>query len=429
MKRLKEKFHKIVIFLQKYTKTDIKYLIKGGFWLTLGQVVFSGATFLLSIAFANLLDPFVYGNYKYILSLIGIMSVFSLPNLSKTLLTQAVARGFEGTIEKALKEKLKFGILGSLGLAIAGAYYFLKGNNVLSLPLFLSAVFFPLMQSYTIYGELLGGRKLFNIQVKYTTLNRILSIFAVLLAVVVTRNLGWLIFAYLFANTLLNFSFYYFIKKKFTPNEKVDFKTISFGKHLSFIEVLNTFASRLDKILIFHCLGGVSLAVYSFALSPILQLISIFKNIPILAVPKLASKSIKEIDESIKKRLIQLSLIGIATGTIYFFTAPFIFKIFYPKYLNAIPYSQFASLLIFLNLPVLFIGSLLHAKISYFPKKWLYFNSFPPLLFMIALMILVKNYQIWGVILAKMIFLMSFFILHFIRWKLIVKSYKSKGIE
>mgnify|MGYP007051343412 CR=1 len=72
------------------------------------------------------------------------------------------------------------------------------------LPLFLSAVFFPLMQSYTIYGELLGGRKLFNIQVKYTTLNRILSIFAVLLAVVVTRNLGWLIFAYLFANTLLN---------------------------------------------------------------------------------------------------------------------------------------------------------------------------------------------------------------------------------
>ena len=86
--------YKILRRSQKYTGTDNVYLAKSGFWLTLGQFFSLVVTFLSAVAFANLLDPTTYGNYKYVLSLLGILAVFCLDGM-RTAVTQAVARGFE----------------------------------------------------------------------------------------------------------------------------------------------------------------------------------------------------------------------------------------------------------------------------------------------------------------------------------------------
>src|SRR5690606_14131318 len=76
-------WNKIRLFLihwlrqsEKYTKVDMVYLASGNFWLTTNRVVGIGTGFMLTLAFANLLPPEIFGQYKYILALAGIIGAF-----------------------------------------------------------------------------------------------------------------------------------------------------------------------------------------------------------------------------------------------------------------------------------------------------------------------------------------------------------------
>jgi O-antigen/teichoic acid export membrane protein len=102
---LKEKAVRALRWSQKYTKTDMVYLAKGGGWLSIGQVVEKLSALGLAIAFANLIPQETYGTYKYIISLGGIIAIFTLSGL-RTAVTQAVARGYEGSLEFGFKEML-----------------------------------------------------------------------------------------------------------------------------------------------------------------------------------------------------------------------------------------------------------------------------------------------------------------------------------
>ena len=73
IKKIKEKIYNLLRWSEKYTKTDMVYLAHGGFWLSFGQIISSLSSFLLAIAFANLLPKETYGNYKYILSIASIL--------------------------------------------------------------------------------------------------------------------------------------------------------------------------------------------------------------------------------------------------------------------------------------------------------------------------------------------------------------------
>jgi len=77
--------NRLVPFLrwsEKYTKLDMVYLTKGGFWMTLSQVSSNMLSLLLVIAFANLLPKETYGLYRYILSLAGMLNSLSLTGMN-----------------------------------------------------------------------------------------------------------------------------------------------------------------------------------------------------------------------------------------------------------------------------------------------------------------------------------------------------------
>ncbi|MHA1751334.1 MAG: hypothetical protein ACTSYZ_03105, partial [Candidatus Helarchaeota archaeon] len=122
----------IILFLQKYFKIDFFYLIKGEFWLMTGKIISMITSFFLSLAWANWISQNIYGNYQYILSLAGIISIFSLPEIG-TAVTQAVARGFEGSFLKGFKTQLKWGLLASLSALGITGYYWSQGNKNLPL--------------------------------------------------------------------------------------------------------------------------------------------------------------------------------------------------------------------------------------------------------------------------------------------------------
>lgn len=396
IENLKTKSHKLLIWSQKYTQTDMIYLAKGGFWLTLGQVISMATAFLAAIAFANLLDPVVYGNYKYIISLTEILGIFALAGIG-TAVTQAVARGLEGSFYTAFKTKIKWGTLGSLLAVIGAVYYFIQGNFLLPIPLLISAFFIPLMLASGIYTNFLTGRKLFNVQVKYSTLAQIVADVTVIAALFLTKNIFWLIAVYFVSRTSANYLFYTLTKFRFKPNREKDPRTISYGKHLSVMGVVAKLAGQLDKILLFHFLGGMQLAVYSFALLPMQQIESLFKTVSTLTLPKLSQRSIPQLKKSVPDKILKFFLVILPVVGLYIWLAPYAYRLFFPQYTSSIIYSQIAviSLLFF---PKMFLAQTFAAHIK--TKKMYIINLTYSLSKIILLVVLLPLYGIWGAILV-----------------------------
>ncbi|MBI2627398.1 oligosaccharide flippase family protein [Candidatus Nomurabacteria bacterium] len=147
---LKNGIYGLLRLTQKYTGTDNVYLARGGFWLGSGQMFSMAVAFLSAVAFANLLNPEIYGKYKYILSLAELLEISALVGMGAAV-TQAVARNIEGSFYTAFKTKLKWALLGSLG-ALAGAiYYWMKGNQ---------AYFFTIIQCFSYLHIFFGWQKI-----------------------------------------------------------------------------------------------------------------------------------------------------------------------------------------------------------------------------------------------------------------------------
>ena len=287
MLKIKAFIYKTLRWSEKYTKTDMVYIAKGGSTLTLGHTVSSVVVFLVAVAFANLIPKETYGTYKYIISIVGLLSMATLSGIGGALL-QSVSRGNEGTFIPALKTKLKWGILGAVASLGVSFYYFINDNQMLAIIFAITSLFVPFMDSMNLYQSYLQGKKLFIPFTIYITASQVIASAVMVLTIFYTDSIYAIIIAYYVAWTLVRAYFHLKTVKRFPPNNTVDEEVIPYGKHSSFIDTIGSVVSSAEKILIFHFLGPAPLAIYSFAQAPLIQFSGLFRNIPTLAVPKLA---------------------------------------------------------------------------------------------------------------------------------------------
>ncbi|MBU0580170.1 MAG: oligosaccharide flippase family protein [Candidatus Margulisbacteria bacterium] len=394
---MKNKIYQLLRWSEKYTKTDMIYLSKGSFWLCLGQILSSFSIFLLAIAFANLLPKETYGTYQYILSMAGILGLFSLTGMN-TAVIRAVAKGFEGTLKKSFWVQMKWGLIMFFVCLAVGVYYFIQGNQTLAISFLIVGSFSPLLNSANTYFAFLNGKKDFKNLMLYSTISTILSSFALLLMVLITKKPIPLILTYFISNTAVNVYFYLRTIKVFKPNENQSPDAISYGKHLSLMNVINTIAYYLDGPLVFHFLGAANLAIYSLAIAPAEQIKALFKNINSLAMPKFSEKSKEEIKKTITNKVIIFGAV-IAAGTLfYIFLAPFFYKIFFPKYMISVFYSQiYAISLVAVTLYLPF--SALQAQMA--TKELYFFNFWSSVIQIVLLIIFIMFWGILGAVVAK----------------------------
>ena len=399
MINLKTKIYRLLRWSERYTKTDMVYLAKGGFWLTLGQAVSSLSSFVLAIAFANLLPKETYGTYKYVLSLVGILSIPTLAGMN-TAVTRAVARGYEGTPLPALKTKIKWGTLGSLSSLALALYYYLHHNTTLSFSFLIAAIFIPFLEAFSLYGAFLQGKKMFDVFSRYFASIKIGAVTALILTLLITQNLFFILLIYFLSWTTLRFFFFRKSIQKFKNNKESDTETISYGKKLTLINIIGTIANQIDKILVFHFLGATELAIYTFAIIPPEQIKAVLKNVGTLALPKFSEKSMTEIKKRFFKKIFVFSLSIIAIIILYIILAPFVYKFFFSQYLNSIFYSQIFSLSL-IAIPLLIILSIFKAQKK---VKKLYWFNFPTSSFQIIISFLgVYFYGLIGIIIGRII--------------------------
>ncbi len=407
MENLRIKIYNLLRWSEKYTKTDMVYLIEGSTWLTIGQIVATASSFFMAIFFANFLSKETYGLYTYILSLVGILAIPTLSGMA-TATVQAVARGYEGSLVSAVKTKIKWGLLGTVASLVLAGYYYFSGNAILAISFLIVAGFLPLMEAFSLYDALLQGRKLFDVSVKFYVINQVIATISLIAAVFFTKNLFLILFAYFLPWALIRFIYFRIILKKFSPNQNQDPQATSYGKHLTFMGIISTVAGYLDQLLVFHYLGAVELAVYSFALAPTEQVKNLLNSMATLALPKLSQRSKEEIKKTIVGKFLRYALLIAVIIIVYIFIAPLIYKIFFPKYLDSVFYSQILAISLISGAAVL-PSSALQAQMA---KKKLYiFNTGSALLQIALLIVFIYFYGLMGAVLARVttrLFIMFF---------------------
>src|SRR3989344_806517 len=349
VEKLKNKIIFLLHWSERYTKTDMVYLFKGGFWLTLGQIFSSIAAFAVSVAFANFFPKEIFGVYKYILSIFGILAIFSLPGLSSAL-TKAFSKGFSGSYLEVFYYRIRWALLGSLVAIITSGYYFLQGNTVLGFSFIIVAAALPFFDSLSIYNSYLHSKKRFKEFSYINAINQIIPAIGLIITIIFFKNVWLILGVYFSFHIILRFIFF----KKFNKETTIKEKTPIEG---------------------------------------------FFKNISFLAWPKFAEQSFENIREVLFGKLKKFFVFLTVVITIYILLAPFFFNLFFPTYTQSIIYSQVLAISVIFAI----LGTIPYAFLeSHGSKKSLYTYNIIGNIFSIAtLLILIHFYGLWGAIIAR----------------------------
>lgn len=394
IRALKDRIVELLRFSERYTKTDMVYLASAGGWLFIARALAAVAGLAATFALAKLLTPESFGTYKFVLSLFGIIAAFSLSGIG-TAVVQAVARGFEGAYKSAYRSSLIWSAPMSLiALGVAG-YYFYNGNELLGTSLIIVALAAPFIQSGNLFDSYLVGKQKFKSEAVLGTLSAVVPLFSAVLLAALTSSTFFAVGGFLIASALTNAALYHYVLWRYAPRSNEDPETASFGKHLSVMGILGAISFQADRVLIFHELGAVALAVYALALAVPQQLRFGSKMLATAALPKLSSGDPAAIHKALPRKAFIIFLVSVAIAGSYILIAPLFFHTFFPEYAAAVPYSQFFALVI-LFFPATLYQQYLTARME---KEKLYLlQTVVPLVKIVLLFVLIPPYGIWGAI-------------------------------
>ncbi len=394
---IKKKMSALLHWSERYTKTDMHYASKGLFWILLGKTGVFLVSLVTMTAFAHWLSKETYGTYQFFISGIGIAGIFAISGMS-TALIGSIAKKKEGTLLAAVKEKIKWGSLGSLGLLLVALWYFFHHNLVLAGGFTIAAIFVPFRETFTIAPVFWNGRKRFDLEGLYNVLPALLALCILIPVVYFTDNVLWVIFASLGSYVLFDGLFLLRTLRK-TTNNDVDKEAIAFGKTLTVMDAIVRIAGNIDKIILWKFLGPAQVAIYAFAQFPMKALGGVLP-IGSLALPKLGEKNIRDIKQGLLHKFFYLFFLSVPLTLSIILVAPFVYKIFFPQYMESIIYFQ-AFTLILILMPFDLLGA---ALISDLRKKELFIIRVGSSILRIILFFsLAPFFGIWGVIVAILI--------------------------
>ncbi len=333
-----------IAWLEGYANTDLRYIMHGGFWLSVGNVAASLTAFVSSVAFAYLVPQHTFGVYQYVLAMFGLLAVITLPKVNEAML-RAVARGFEGEFMKTVQVRMRWGVLAGLaGLAVA-IYYFARGNTQLGSAFLIVAAFVPFCDPLGTFSDYLKARRLFREASIIKVVTRIFVLVAMLSVIYVTQELVYIVIAYFILYALVRIVPHFVTLRLYPPNTLADEDTIRYGKSLSLLSVFRAGIAQLDKILVFQYLGAVELAMYFFATAPVGHIQNALAALADLAFPKFSENDAEATKRALMRKILRLTLLVLVpVVAIYILLVPHVFTIAFPGYGDAIPLTQMFAL-------------------------------------------------------------------------------------
>ncbi|MFW5853577.1 MAG: oligosaccharide flippase family protein [Patescibacteria group bacterium] len=394
IKYYKKKIYLLLRWSEKYTKTDMIYLTKGGIWLILGYAIEILSGLIMVIAFANLLPKEAYGTYQFIIGWAAILSSFTLSGMGIAIM-RATAQGSENALPYGLRMKIKW----SLGIVIAGGlfaiYYYLNNNLTLTYAFLIVGTLAPFIEGFSLYKSYLIGKQFFRESALFGLYRKPIPIIAILSGLYFTNNPVIIIFLYFSSNAISIGLLYKLVIKKYNLKSTPDLKLFNYSKHLSVMEFISRIALNIDKLILFHLIGAAPVAIYVLATTPYIHLQKLFGLVGHLVFPKFTKQNISTLQKNLSLKTFLFFITTLITVILYIVAAPFLFRILFPAYPEAVIYSQVAILALLVKPRILYN----QVFAAHAMKRAQYFIKISTAIVkIILLVILVPLYGIWGAI-------------------------------
>ncbi|HQF57482.1 MAG TPA: oligosaccharide flippase family protein [Candidatus Magasanikbacteria bacterium] len=391
---IKQKIKKILLWSQKYTKTDMVYLFKNSFWTSIGKFFSTISGIIVLIFLTRYISKDIVGQYNFYLSILAIIAIFSIPGLNTSTI-EAVAKNNDGVYKKAVKTSFKWSWFGSLVLILIAIYfYFIKNDQTLFLASLITAFLFPFLYTPNTWRSFLIGKQKFKQLNFLSSLQSILYLTAMILVIIFSHgNLIWIISVYLLIQIIANI-FSYFFSQRYIQNNNENSDWKEYGFFLTKMQILNLLTSNLDSIMIGIFIDMKSLAIYSVGKKMITSLQGLIKEFSNIYLAKIAKR------EKINfKKYFYISILTFIFSIITIIFTPFIMRIFFPGYENSVIIAQLFLAFLAIWIFDLFLGY--ETSYNLKNKKIIFYkNIITPITYFILIIPALIFFQEIGLVLA-----------------------------
>jgi len=338
---------------------DLAYAIKNEFWVyfRLGVSLLIGLG--VAIAFARLAPKEVFGQYTFILAILAIISLFSIPGLNSAVL-RSTARGNEGNYEKAVKTSFLWSLLGIPALLGLGAYYYYFDSAVIGFGFMVCSVFFPFIYAPNTWDSFLIGKKRFDLRAKWGIIQSAINAVAIVAVLFLNaQNLVLILIAQLVSSSCVA-CWLYFRSLKYIENQVADGECQKYGYFLTTTNIVGTIANNIDKILIGVLLGTQDLALYAIAIVIPVKIKDLLKSAWTPFSPKISEQeiSIGEVAGKLRGLILPIAVVIMLSSLLYWlFVDEVVLWLFSAKYVEAGGYARLLLFMVLLSVPAAFLGT------------------------------------------------------------------------
>lgn len=360
MKKIKHKIYTLSKKTGDRFGFDLPYFVENGFWVVLSQVVQMGAAFAASVVFARYLTKETFGQYQLVVSILGLLALFSYPGMAISIL-RSVAKGFDYSYVTAARFSFYRTLLTIpifMGLAL---WYYFKDHHQLALVFAAAGMLFAFIHGIDKWSAYWKAKEKFDRSAKQEMIQSIvLYSFLILAAIYYSQHIVVICGVYLLVYSGFNL-LWHFGAKRSIKERKEDEDCIPYGKYMTGMTILTGLILYFDKIVIgFFDLK--MLAVFGIAI----KLFDIFKQLLKSFYSVSSNKFVKKDVTIGPKKVIMLFMIGVVISFIlYFISEPFIVYFYTDQYLEAV---RVFKKLVF-ALPFVFVSPLFSYKANALKEK------------------------------------------------------------
>ncbi len=386
-----------VDWVGKKFNIDIKYLIKSGAHFYSSNAVNLVLRLVLSIFLVRLLSKYVYGRYGFVLAVIDILSIATMPGL-RISMKREVALGNDYSFIIATKKRFLYGIWGILGVLIVGLFFFLRGDLILAHTFWLSSLLFLPYFILTDFQHYFIGKKDFKRASWFYTFLSLFSIIIIIGSLFISKDLRWIIFITLASMSVGSIFIFFKIKKGIT-NKNNNENFISYGKNITVMELFQRLGFYADRLIIPYFASFTTLANYLVATiipSHMKEGMKLFSEI---LFPKFSKEDSSNSYSRFKNRFGLILLLSTMFAIIMIILIPFLLPLIYSRQYNeAILPAQIIAVGTSLLFPGVIISYILQAQKK---QKELYkLNIFSFISTVLLLITLVPFYGLIGAAIA-----------------------------
>lgn len=350
-------FKKVLSVIQTYLSLDLNFFVKNSSLVLMGQIIEAVMAFLLTVVLSNFASKENFGTYSFILVLISIFSLTSLPG-TVTSLALSISDAKKINLNKIFLNNFKYSLFGAFLLTVSGYYFFLTDNNIeMFISLVVASIFFPFLFSFSnINGAYFLGKKKFKENTLFAIINSVLVTSAVCFAVVFTDNVFYFLLAYLLGTSIPHLLIYFYICSKYPKLTGDEKETVEYAKFLTKMNFLSMIATQIDQLVLGFLVSKQSVADYRIISALTNTSKNLEKSLNTIIFSKLTEFNEKEINRQKKKRLFTLFGIGLLITLFLLIIQPFFIKLFFgEKFENTIFLAEIMiTTLIFLPIEIYF---------------------------------------------------------------------------